>query len=224
MNIEIEIEINKIYPSIMGETNYWGQGIPVTIIRFQGCSLKCRYCDTKEARKKGGGTLLKIKQILKEVKKYKINRVLITGGEPLEQSDELQLLITMLHFEGYGICIETNGMHSIGDMDTLFVDCLVVDWKSHIDGYQNDMLVSEIQYLGENDFVKFLIYDHSDFVNAKKFVVANDHLDVNFAFSAISYNKSINSAILTEWLIKEPSLQHCLLNVQIHKLIGLKEK
>lgn len=95
--------ISEIFYSIQGEGPSAGK--PAVFLRFSGCNLKCKWCDTKYAWKKGKE--MTISQIIQKIKKYPCKHLVITGGEPLLQQDKLKALLSKL--KGYTAEIETNG-------------------------------------------------------------------------------------------------------------------
>ena len=214
------IEINTIYKTIMGEISDWPQGIPVTIIRFQGCSKNCKWCDTKEAQKKGDGILMSISEIMESVAMFGSRQILITGGEPLEQRKEFMKLHSHLT-KLYDIAVETNGYH---DIPRLFNTTWIMDWKPDISNKSKEYSKQINRAIWNADYVKFLIYDRADFDNAKlvKKEIEQES-GVSVLFSAIVH-KGMNNKLLCKWMLEDNSLDDCYLNVQIHKLIGLKEK
>ncbi|MFH1284047.1 MAG: 7-carboxy-7-deazaguanine synthase QueE [Candidatus Peregrinibacteria bacterium] len=97
------MQISEIFYSIQGEgTNL---GIPAVFLRLSGCNLRCEWCDTAYAWKKGKE--MKTSEILSKIKSFPAHHLVITGGEPLLQQDELKLLLELL--KNYYIEIETNG-------------------------------------------------------------------------------------------------------------------
>lgn len=80
--------VSEIFTSIEGEGIFVGK--KTLFIRFSGCHLKCRWCDTKYALPLDSGTDYQIDEIkdliIKELQPftYKVN---FTGGEPLLQTD-----------------------------------------------------------------------------------------------------------------------------------------
>ena len=43
--------VNEIFESVQGETTHAGR--PCLFVRFTGCDLRCRYCDTRHAYDEG---------------------------------------------------------------------------------------------------------------------------------------------------------------------------
>ncbi len=86
-------------------------GKPVVFIRLSGCNLiafgkGCKFCDSLYAEK---GDEISVDEIITKVKSYDCKNIVITGGEPLYQIDELTILVEKLDDMGYYLDIETNG-------------------------------------------------------------------------------------------------------------------
>lgn len=99
-----KLHIMEIFSSIQGEGALIG--MPVTFIRLQGCNLKCPFCDTKKSWAFRGDKAMSIIDILEKVTE---NTVIITGGEPCVQKENLEVLIEALHYNNIFVGIETNG-------------------------------------------------------------------------------------------------------------------
>lgn len=101
---ETFIEINDLFLGIDGEGI--GQGEPSLFLIFQGCSLKCKYCNRTETKNKGEGKTYSIyklvhDEIIPTLKKYEnIRRIVFTGGNAVEQ-DHLEDLVKYLILEFY---------------------------------------------------------------------------------------------------------------------------
>lgn len=93
------MKINEIFYSIQGEGMSVGK--PRLFIRFSGCSLKCKFCDTKYHIK--NHELNKKDETL--LKKYK--DWCITGGEPMLFQSDICKLINK--YKPNSVEIETNG-------------------------------------------------------------------------------------------------------------------
>lgn len=101
------LKIDSITESISGEIGKFVQGATCTIVRLAGCNLRCPYCDTKDTWTDMGSTPMRAYDVFKQIK---TRNVLITGGEPLVQMDELEELVILLLSSGkYEVQIETNG-------------------------------------------------------------------------------------------------------------------
>lgn len=108
------LEVSEVFRSFQGEGLRTGRA--TVFVRFQGCNLKCAWCDTKyswdDSEK---GKFYEVDQLIEKTLLYG-NRwsqfdVCITGGEPLMQpSDELTDFIHGLIRETkvMSISIETN--------------------------------------------------------------------------------------------------------------------
>jgi len=95
--------VSEIFYSFQGEGPSIGK--PAVFLRLSGCNLKCAWCDTKYAW--SGGKRMAVETVIKQIKRYLCDRLVITGGEPLLQQDDLIPLLKKL--KGYHIEVETNG-------------------------------------------------------------------------------------------------------------------
>lgn len=119
--------INNVYPSIQGEGCQ--TGVPMVILRLQGCAVGCPWCDTKETWKFDAHTLrvtppevfnedgtpshhwiiLAASEMAAYIRRKYSNLlwVLLTGGEPADQ--DLEALVNALHDAGFRVALETSG-------------------------------------------------------------------------------------------------------------------
>jgi len=98
------LQINEIFYSLQGEGTY--SGTPAVFIRLAGCNLSCDFCDTDYSLK----TFSSIEHVVVEVGRLAGDcpMVILTGGEPLAQSETLAL-ITALQNDNRRVHIESNG-------------------------------------------------------------------------------------------------------------------
>lgn len=101
------MRVNEIFYSIQGEGIY--TGTPAVFVRFAGCNLKCRFCDTKHDTY----TDMSEEEITAKVNRYPASHVIITGGEPALQLTAS--LVERLHQSGHKVHVETNGTHQLPD-------------------------------------------------------------------------------------------------------------
>jgi len=105
--------INEIFYSIQGEG--FLAGVPSVFVRLAGCPLRCRWCDTKYAWDPMDGQEQSITEIVPTVRQWPCKFVVITGGEPMINSD-LPQLVNQLKDLGKHITIETAGIAFIQDL------------------------------------------------------------------------------------------------------------
>jgi 7-carboxy-7-deazaguanine synthase len=107
----MKLPMNDIFYSIQGEGSQTGR--PVVFIRFSGCNLKCKFCDTDHSRV----SLMEPEEVVAEVKRIARScvSVVITGGEPLlpRSLPAFVKLTGLLRYAGYWTGIETNGCYPL---------------------------------------------------------------------------------------------------------------
>lgn len=107
------MKVNEIFYSLQGEG--FLAGIPSVFIRLAGCPLRCRWCDTKYAWPEDAGSDYSIADILQAIKQYDCKHIVITGGEPMVNS-ELPELVERLKIDDRHVTIETAGIAFVPDM------------------------------------------------------------------------------------------------------------
>ena len=107
------MHVNEIFYSLQGEG--FLAGIPSVFVRLAGCPLRCRWCDTKYAWSKEAGRQYNTDGIISTVQQWPCRFVVITGGEPMVDTD-LPQLVRELKAVGKHITIETAGIAYIPDM------------------------------------------------------------------------------------------------------------
>jgi 7-carboxy-7-deazaguanine synthase len=98
--------ISEIFHSIQGEGEL--TGVPSAFIRTSGCNLRCSWCDTKYASWAPEGTEICIDEIIREVRQFQTEYIVITGGEPMIAKG-IHQLASRLKDIGKHITIETAG-------------------------------------------------------------------------------------------------------------------
>jgi len=175
------MKISEIFWSIQGESTF--AGIPTLFIRFQGCNLRCNYCDSAYTfdMEAEGVKDMTVDEVMAEVYEEAVTKtknnmfICITGGEPLIHAADLQILLQKLIAE-FGesviITIETNGSIKIPKELRLPQVFWIVDIKCPSSGHElNDMSVyGLLKTLGKQDEIKFVIGDENDFIYAHTIV------------------------------------------------------
>jgi 7-carboxy-7-deazaguanine synthase len=103
--VKAKAKIAEIFESAQGEGLYLGER--QLFVRFFGCNLKCRFCDTKLNRY----SEYEPGELLDEVRLYRdiVNSISFTGGEPLLHKDFLKEVLPLTRREGFQNYLETNG-------------------------------------------------------------------------------------------------------------------
>jgi len=98
-------KISEVFESIQGEGIYFGER--QIFVRFFGCNLECKFCDTKAKR----FMEYEANELLSEIKLYPngVHSISFTGGEPLVQKDFLREFLMLIRKQGYKSYLETNG-------------------------------------------------------------------------------------------------------------------
>ena len=157
------MKVNEIFHSIQGEGIY--MGLPMSFVRFTGCHLRCKWCDTKYAYI--DGFELPIPGILERLRAYPCNNVCLTGGEPMSQR-EMPVLVKQLIKNDFAVYLETNGSVFLGTLPkskSLFIS---MDIKCPSSGEEQKMNFTNLEILGVGDQVKFIIADDEDYEYAKE--------------------------------------------------------
>src|ERR1700680_5027771 len=81
------LRVTEIFHSIQGESSHAGR--PCVFVRLTGCNLRCRWCDSEYTF--AGGEKMSLDAIMDQVRGYGCNLVEVTGGEPLAQTESLDL-------------------------------------------------------------------------------------------------------------------------------------
>ena len=109
--------VSEIFASIQGEGIYAGRR--QTFIRFAGCSLRCKYCDTRYAQRRTPHFRFDGVDFANPVDPEFVaelisgKEVCLTGGEPLEQPDFLVDVVKHLKKKFKTIYLETNGTRTL---------------------------------------------------------------------------------------------------------------
>lgn len=171
------LKVHEIFKSINGEGI--DIGLPTIFVRFAGCNLKCSFCDTKYASRKGSKYKnLGLMQVVELVKKQGVcGSVTLTGGEPFIQNiQDIDYLIFELKGKGYYINIETNGVLLPDLKHGNLVDRFSVSPKLPGAKNKNSIYLETLQKYVDNYAhkvsFKFVINDKFDFF--KMFSILNE--------------------------------------------------
>lgn len=148
------LEVSEIFHSIQGEGTNMGE--PAIFLRLAGCNLDCEWCDTKYARE---GEEMTMEDVGARIISYHCNRLVITGGEPMLQNEEVLELVKLLEPYDIKMSLETNGTIAPTDINFAdYFDYITVSPKIH-----KHVNRSAINYFKQYGAVfKFVVGDTDD--------------------------------------------------------------
>lgn len=105
----------EIFNSYQGEGRYLGE--PAVFARLAGCNLRCSWCDTpytwdfKEFDKSIETMSIETGKAVDIITGYEVDRLVVTGGEPLLQQEQIIELMSDLRQDNpnFWLEVETNG-------------------------------------------------------------------------------------------------------------------
>ncbi|MHB8972590.1 MAG: 7-carboxy-7-deazaguanine synthase QueE [Pirellulaceae bacterium] len=100
------MRIAEIYRSTQGEG--FLTGTESVFVRTSGCNLRCWFCDTPYTSWQPTGQDMSIHDVLRRALAYRLDHVVLTGGEPMLYA-ELIPLCELLSHHGCHITVETAG-------------------------------------------------------------------------------------------------------------------
>jgi 7-carboxy-7-deazaguanine synthase len=201
------LRLTEIFHSLQGESATVGW--PTVFVRLTGCPLRCTYCDTAYAFT--GGEWWDIADILDEVARYGARHVTVTGGEPLAQPD-CRVLLGELCEAGYRVSLETSGALDVAGLDPRVVK--VIDLKTPSSGEMTRNRLENIELLGPDDQIKFVIGDEVDYRWSCEQL---DRLRLNerctVLFSPVA--DTLPAAALADWVLRDRL--DVRFQIQLHK-------
>ncbi|OGV08789.1 MAG: 7-carboxy-7-deazaguanine synthase [Ignavibacteria bacterium RIFOXYB2_FULL_36_7] len=203
------LKVNEIYFSIQGESSK--AGLPCVFVRLTYCNLRCVYCDTEYAFYAGED--YSMDSILSEVKKYNCRLVELTGGEPLVQTQSLDLM-KRLCAEGYEVMLETGGSLSIKDVDPRVM--IIMDFKCPSSGMMKKNFYENIDYLKLTDELKFVIGSREDYDWMKE-IMEKYKLAKRFKILVSVVFDELEPVTLVEWVLQDKL--NVRFQLQMHKFI-----
>lgn len=211
------MRITEIFTSLQGEGKF--MGLLTTFIRTHGCKAGCVWCDSPYSFD-GKFTEMSIEEIVTQAKNAGAKHICITGGEPMEQSEEVINLMNALLKEGvFSISLETNGFYNVELVPEKVH--IIMDYKLPTSGAWTGIGADAANYcsnLKYTDEVKLVIGSYQDFYDALELVEdLSKHVPhENILFSSI-YD-------LRDWMA-EKIIEYKLpvkMGIQLHKILNCK--
>lgn len=201
--------VKEIYPAIIGEG--LEAGWPGLLVRLAGCNLRCSYCDTRYAWK--GGKRMAVKQVVKIAREAGLEKILLTGGEPLAQEEAVELMAALLR-AGHQVIVETNGSLPLERVPKKAH--IIMDIKTPGSGEQSANNFSNLKFLKPGDELKFVLCHVRDYDWASHLLksrgLAKKHI-VNFSPAA----GRLKASTLAGWMVRDRLTVR--LNLQVHRLL-----
>lgn len=114
MTVQRDLRVSEVFgPTVQGEGPNLGRRC--AFIRLGLCNLDCRWCDTPYtwdwSRFDRSVELERatVHDLVARVEAMRVDRVVISGGEPLVQRKHLTSLVVMLKTRGMAVEVESNG-------------------------------------------------------------------------------------------------------------------
>ena len=171
------MKISEIFESIQGEGNNAGK--PAVFLRIAECNLKCVWCDTKYTWDWKNYDYSKevnemsIKEVRQSLEQFRIRHLVITGGEPLMQQDDLAELLTFLKPKFY-VEVETNGTILPNNALSVLVDQWNVSPKTKNSGNPLEMCEVNECYTffskKKNCYFKYVVESEDDLIEINQFI------------------------------------------------------
>ena len=199
------LEVVEKFVSINGEGTKAGQ--LAVFIRFKGCNLNCKYCDTKWANEADATAQQMTKEdILEYVLSTGVKNVTLTGGEPLLR-DGIEDVIECL--------ADNNLLHKDNVTFTM-------DYKLSCSGMEQAMRLENFSVLNKNDTVKFVAGCHEDLVRTKQIIEKYNlygkcNLYISPVFGMIEPEEIVD-------FMKDNTMNDVNMQIQLHKIIWAPDK
>ncbi|MFH1440760.1 MAG: 7-carboxy-7-deazaguanine synthase QueE [Candidatus Omnitrophota bacterium] len=220
-------KIAEIFESVQGEGLYFGH--KQLFIRFFGCNLNCKFCDTKPINY----VEYEVEELFEKIKSNnnQLRFVSFTGGEPLVQKDFLKNVSKLTKENGFMNYLDSNGIMAEELKEVIeFIDVIAMDLKlpssTGMDGFWQEHR-RFLQVASEKEvFLKTVICENTSDEDFKKAVdLIKD--TCSSAVLVLQPDSSKLSDFLEEKLQEfnqicyEEGIVSCIIP-QMHKIIGIK--
>lgn len=215
----MEYNIIEKFLSIDGEGPTAGE--LAVFIRFGGCNLSCRWCDTAYSIPGNAkGEMLTKEQIYEFIKSCEVENVTVTGGEPLIH-DGIEDLICFLALDNsLRIHIETNGsvpVYSFEKLASFGNVSFIIDYKLPGSGMENKMCLENFELIRSNDVCKFVISSSEDLERAAE-IINKFSLTSKCLVYLSPVISETDPKIIVEFM-KNHKMNRVRLQLQLHKII-----
>lgn len=223
--MSVKYPVNDLYTCVQGEGVQ--TGVPMVLLRLQGCAVGCPWCDTKETWEMAaqnerdslaealGATpqyaYLNAAEIIETIREKHEGPqwVLVTGGEPAQY--DLRPLVKAIHQVGLKAALETSGTE-LGHVEAGF-DWVCVSPKMNMPGGKK----VRAEAFRVADEVKHVIGRHQDVVELDALLASLTlKPETQICLQPVSLSQKATALCLET--VQERGWR---LSVQMHKYIGI---
>jgi len=219
--------IAEVFESIQGEGLYLGE--KQIFVRFYGCNLECKFCDTKL----DSFMEYEPEELFKELRLYrdKYHSISFTGGEPLLQKEFLKEVLKLTRKNNFRNYLDTNGTLYKELEDVIdYIDIVAMDlklpsstglsdfWEEHRlflkIASKREVFVKTVicSYTKEEDLIRALRLIRETAQEAVLVLQLNSNEDRVYLHDKLETFKN---------LCRKERVTYCAVE-QIHKVIGVK--
>lgn len=210
------MKVVERFVSINGEGTRAGE--LAVFIRFQGCNLRCSYCDSMYANEPEAPCKeLTPEEVYTYIRSTGVRNITLTGGEPLLEPELPLLLNLLLEDKSLSVEIETNGAVDLSPFCTSLRPLFTMDYKLPSSGFEASMKIGNFSLLQAQDTVKFVSGSRADLDRALEIITQYDllrrcHVYFSPVFGSIEPEEIVN-------FLMEHRLNGARLQLQMHKFI-----
>jgi 7-carboxy-7-deazaguanine synthase len=202
------MRIIEVFHSVQGEGPL--TGVRTSFVRTARCNLRCSWCDTTYSF--GAGKERSIPSILREVAGHRTRHVCLTGGEPLLQSESVDL-VREFSRRGITTVVETGGSLDVGPFLKIPGVLLSVDVKCPSSKMEGKNRWANLSLLRPTDVVKFVIADRKDYLYARR-ALRREHGGATVVFQPVW---GTDAGRLADWVLADRL--NVRLMLQEHKVL-----
>jgi len=181
--------MNSIYLATEGEGVHIGT--PQVFVRFQGCSIGCLNCDSKDTWEFSGSEWTKeeVLSAIEDAGGKNLKRVSITGGDPLHPTHVPNVLelVTELKSRGYFINLEAAGTRIVSEIFSK-IDYISMDFKTPSTGVRTKV-----------ELLSTLINDYPEKFQIKSVIETQE--DITATIDTYNQLLSMNSTLNFPWCL-----------------------
>ena len=210
------MKVVETFASINGEGPCAGE--LALFVRFQGCNLRCSYCDTMWVNAPDCPyTEQSPEDIVAKILQRGIRNITLTGGEPLLQPEMPALLTLLADHPELRVEVETNGAVDLAPFCKTSRPVFTMDYKLPSCGWERAMRVENFALLQQDDTVKFVCGSAEDLGRAAQ-VIAEQELTKRCHVYLSPVFGAIKPAEMVEYMLAQ-RLNGVRLQLQLHKFI-----